>query len=421
MGGSQLGATEREKIETYLRTEFRDSAKRNGYNQVLAEAMVTITLTVYKMRNTATGEIRYVNKEQFEKLTGKKPEDSTDEGEKEKEEQETHEVDWQSRRSTVGDFLYGSRPQSNQGTLIFTQEETEDKGEWVKVKTVVSDKQLLTMTDEEALEYGFAKKIVSNEEELADFYNVSYPMTFFEASWSEEVVRFLNSTTMTSLLFLVALLALYMELQTPGIGLPGAVAVICFAILFGSKYFIGLAEWWEIALFFVGVALVLVEIFVIPGFGIAGISGIACIVISLLAMVMPHVPGPIPLPATASDWEIFERGLFALLIGFSGFILGAILLAKYFPRLPYSSRLIRVPSKSVTSAADVPGSFQSGVKAGDRGQSLSLLRPAGKARIDGKLVDVVTRGEYIQSKTPIEVIEVAGSQVVVKAVGEEKK
>ena len=383
MGGTQLGKTEREKIETYLRTEFRDSAQRNGYNPLLAQAMVTISLNVYKVQNTATGEIRYVDKEGFEKLFGKAPEDTP--------KKKTPAI--QETRLLVHPVAAGS---------------------WVKLKTVVTDEQLLTMTDTEALEYGFAKKIVNSDRDLAEFYQLAWPLKEYGITWSEHAVGFLNSSAITGLLFMVALLALYMELQSPGVGLPGAVALICFAVIFGSKYMVGLAEWWEIALFVIGLGLLTIEIFVVPGFGLPGVLGTICVLAALVVMVMPTTPGPLPLPATQYDLQVLERGLLSLAVGFLGFVAGAVVLVRYLPKVPYAGRLVLAgPVPSSASPSLPPSGTQRSGRIGQKGKAISTLRPAGKAEIDGQILDVVTEGDWIVGGREVVITNIHGSRIVV--------
>jgi membrane-bound serine protease (ClpP class) len=146
-------------------------------------------------------------------------------------------------------------------------------------KLIVDDDELLTLTADQAFEYGIARAKVKDLAGALEYLEERDDVTFagepmvLETLWSEEMVRWLNSPAVMAVLVMLALLGVYIEFSTPGIGLPGLVAVICFAIIIGSKYLIGLANWVEVALFIVGILLLLVEFFVLPGFGIAGKLG----------------------------------------------------------------------------------------------------------------------------------------------------
>ncbi|MCK4851092.1 MAG: hypothetical protein KAT11_07065, partial [Phycisphaerae bacterium] len=179
----ELKGTEREKAESPVRAEFRDSARRNGYNKLLAQSMVSMDISVYKIQHVQTGEIRYVNKRDVRLLS-----------------------DYDPRVEELGKVLptEGKKLQGRQ---------------WKYLKTVVNSKQLLTMTETEAKEYGFAKAIVKSEQEAQAYLGVSTWETW-RWDWGELVVGFLNSMAMTGLLTGVGLLALYVALNTPGFGVP---------------------------------------------------------------------------------------------------------------------------------------------------------------------------------------------------------
>jgi len=227
------------------------------------------------------------------------------------------------------------------------------------------------------------------------------------------------------ILFMIALLGVYIELNTPGVGLPGLVAVMCFAIIIGSKYLVGLANWIEVASFVVGIILLMVEIFVLPGFGVAGITGIICIMFGLFGMLVKNPPGKLPWPQGPEDWDSFLNGVLGLSFGFVGFVVLAGLFAKYLPKIPIFGRLIlATPSESSESSESAPAQFRSvtaiapnlPVEVGHKGVSISQLRPSGIARIGNKRLNVVSRGELIEANKEIIVVEIEGNSIVVKEI-----
>ncbi len=375
----ELKGTEREKAESPVRTEFRDSAARNGYDKLLAQSMVSMDISVYQIENIKTGKIRYVNKRDVRLLS-----------------------DYDPRVEELGQVLSteGKKPQGKQ---------------WKYLKTVVNSKQLLTMTETEAKEYGFVKAIVKSEQEAQAYLGVSN-WEVWKYDWGEQAIAFLNSMAVTGLLMAVGLLALYVALNAPGFGVPEVVAIVCFATIFGSKHMAGIAEWWTIALFVIGVLLLMVELLVLPGFGVAGIAGAICVMVGLLGMIMPSDPGKFPFPRTPVAWEMFWGYLRWLIGGFFAFIIGVILLAKYLPRIPKVGRLVlaEAPAAMGEDASHLPD-LAPGVDVGQTGVALGPLHPAGQVRIGQVSVDVVTEGELIDAGSEIEVVRREGNRIVVRS------
>lgn len=367
MMGGKLEGAEREKAESPVRAEFRDSARRNGYNELLAQSMVSYTIGVYKIENRKTGKIRYVDERDAKQLS-----------------------DYDSPGSSRG------------------------QKDWKYIKTVVKSNELLTMTEIEAEEYGFAKAIVQNDGDVQKYLGVSN-WELWKWDWGESIVGFINSMAMTGILMAVGMLALYVALSTPGFGVPEVVAISCFAIVFGSKYMAGIAEWWTIALFVIGVVLLLVELLVLPGFGVAGIAGGICVLVGLLGMVMPKDPGPFPFPRTPIAWETFWGYTAWLTVGFFIFVGGVILLAKYLPRIPKFGRLVLAEAPLAMAAdASRPPDIAPGVDVGQLGVAVGPLHPAGQVRIGQTTVDVVTEGELIDAGSEVEVVRREGNRIVVR-------
>jgi membrane-bound serine protease (ClpP class) len=241
-----------------------------------------------------------------------------------------------------------------------------------------------------------------------------------ETNWSEQMVSWVNSPGVMAVLVMLALLGAYIEFSTPGFGLAGIVALICFAIIVGSKYLVGMANWVEILLLLVGILLLLVEIFVLPGFGIAGILGIVGILLGLFGMLIRNAPDELPWPETSGDWQSLSSGVISLVIGFAGFVVLAWLASRYLPKLRFMSGLVLAPNPATASGparvsmTAPPQSAEPGVSIGDIGEVVSRLRPAGKARFGDALVDVVATGEFLDTGARIEIIAINGSRVVVK-------
>jgi membrane-bound serine protease (ClpP class) len=373
--GKELTGVEREKAESFTRAAFDRASEANGYPQALLRAMVTMQIEVYRVKNIKTGE----------------PE-----------------------------FFEGARLPKDPNTYDLDNKE-------LKVK----DDEILTLTASTAYEYVIARAVVKNRQGAFDFLAERDGVKFegepvvLKPNWSEQMVRWLNHPAVMGVLIMLALLGVYVELNTPGVGLPGLVAVICFVIIIGSKYLVGLANWVEVALFVVGLLLLMIEIFVLPGFGIVGSLGMLCILAGLFGMLIRNPPDRLPWPQTQLDWELFTNGVLGLAFGVAGFVVLAWLVTKYLPKLQFLSGLVLMPAvarqggEMRVSMTSPPESEAVGVKVGDVGEVVSTLRPTGKVKFGDAIVDCVAEGEFLGRGTKVKIIEIHGNRVVVKAMRKE--
>jgi membrane-bound serine protease (ClpP class) len=222
-----------------------------------------------------------------------------------------------------------------------------------------------------------------------------------------------------TILGIVALMAIYSEIQAPGLGFPAVVGIVAVGILVGSHYLIGLAQVWEIALLIIGIGLLLAEVFVIPGFGIAGIGGIICCLLSIFAMILPNAPGELPLPTTALDWSYLRGGMISLMLTILFSAVGIALLAKYLPHTPFLNRLVL--SSSGTTEPDTSFTEDSPIRRiqpGDEGTVVGTCRPVGRVLFGDDLLDAVTEGGMIESGAKVRAIRRSGNCIVIEEVAE---
>lgn len=281
--------------------------------------------------------------------------------------------------------------------------------ERIVVKGLVDSTQLITLTTEEALKYGIADTTVADFNSLLKAFNLQNATIIDEESnWAEDVVKFLNNAIVSSILIMIGFFGLFAEVKTPGWGLPGTMGIIALILFFGSSYILALASIIDIVLFFVGLVLIALEIFVIPGFGITGISGIIMVIVSLfLALAGTNLP--------YVDSSMISIAFIQLSSSLVGAILLIFLFAKFLPKTNSFSRLILADSEK-TNKGFVAANRLSKI-IGKEGVALTTLRPAGMARIDGKRIDVVTEGDYIEKGEKIIVIRSEGIKVVVVKAG----
>jgi len=221
-------------------------------------------------------------------------------------------------------------------------------------------------------------------------------------------------TALAPLLLLLGIICAYLEFKIPGASLPGIIAAICFALFFLGHYLAGLAGWEVVALFVVGLVLVLVEIlFFAHSTIVIGVVGVFLMLASILWAMIDRYPGETFLPS-GTALALPLRNLFLAIVGAT---VGIILLARYLPRTSFYRRFALMTAiPTGPSLAGAPREFASAIALtpGMEGSALTTLRPSGKARFADHVVDVVTDGEFIAADTPVTVIQTDGMRVVVK-------
>jgi membrane-bound serine protease (ClpP class) len=279
--------------------------------------------------------------------------------------------------------------------------------ERIVVEGLVDSTQLITLTSEEAYNYGIADTLVNDIDKLLSAFNLkSANKIEINQNWAEAVVRFLNNPIITSILIMIGFFGLLAEIKSPGWGVPGTAGLVALTLFFGTSYILQLASVIEILMFIIGVALILLEIFVIPGFGIAGISGIILIFASLFFSLVGGDP--------FLDFELVSRAIIQLSISLVIAIVLIFVLAKYLPKTSiFNKFVLSVSEKSVDGFSS--HSFAEDL-IGAEGIALTTLRPAGTAKINGRRVDVMTESEYVEKGKKIKVLAVDGIRVLVKEV-----
>ena len=263
-----------------------------------------------------------------------------------------------------------------------------------------------TLTTEQSLNYEMADETAESLRDVLSIYDLGEAeIVPIELNWAEHVVRLLTHPAVTSILLAVAMFGLIAEVRTPGWGLGGTLALVALGIFFGSHLVVKLAEWQELAIFAVGLGLLLVEVIVIPGFGIAGLAGVGLMLGSLVVTQL----GDFQL------WNVDE--IAAVIVRLSASMVGAFVLSlvmlRSLPRMASFNRLV-LETETRASEGYVSSSREEDELLGKEGVTVSELRPAGIALIDGRRTDVVTDGEFVAVDQAVEVVEVSGNRVVVR-------
>jgi membrane-bound serine protease (ClpP class) len=281
----------------------------------------------------------------------------------------------------------------------------------IVVDSVKQAGKVITFTTSEAIDNGYCEGKVESIEEILKLNKIeSYTLETFTLGTTEKIIAIFLNPFISGILILVIIGGIYFELQTPGVGFPLIAAITALVLYLVPYYLNGLADYWEIIALFVGVLLVLAEVFVIPGFGIAGISGIALTVVSLVLIMLNNdffnfefVPLGDIIVATFTTVGALAGGLVLLFFG------GAKLAeTKAFKRIAL------MDTQDSSSGYTVNSFSQSLIN--KKGKAQTILRPSGKVLIDGQIYDAFTRGDFIEKDSAIEVIGTEGVTLKVKKV-----
>jgi membrane-bound serine protease (ClpP class) len=274
----------------------------------------------------------------------------------------------------------------------------------VQIAGVVGQGKLLTLTTSEALTHKIADYTADTlTSALAVSGLPNADIRRASQTWAETFVRFVTHPVVSSLMMTIGMLGLLVEIRTPGFGIPGAVGLLSLGLFFWGHWIVQLAGWEELLLIAVGAVLLGLELFVIPGFGVAGLAGIVALAAGL---------GMTLIGAGATS-GVIVRALGRVAISILLAIAGGLVLLRMLPRLPFGRRLVLdVEMGAAQGYTSSPESDR--LHLGRTGTAVSPLRPAGIADLDGERVDVVSDGGFINAGAAVEVIRVDGNRIVVR-------
>jgi membrane-bound serine protease (ClpP class) len=355
-GGGQESASE--KTVSAVRTQMAALAEKNGYPRAIALAMVDADVRA------------------LEALVGAE------------------------RRIVTGE------------ELARLQEEAEAGGPTVEVESTISEEgKLLSLTAGEMERYGVSSGSPATFDELYGVLGVEAERVIELAPDSaDRIVSVITGSAFTSLLILAGLVALFLEITSPGFGIPGSVAVIAFSLLFTANFMLGRVASLELLLFMGGLVLLLLEVFVIPGFGVAGISGLVLLLSSLILSMQGFI-----VPEFDWQWDLLNRNVLLVLANTVGAFLAFAGFAYLFGRTDMFSRLKLADTQETSAGFTVQTNDVRERYLGRTGRAVSTLRPAGSADIDDERVSVESDGEWIDAGTEIEVIRVDGNRIIVRS------
>jgi len=279
----------------------------------------------------------------------------------------------------------------------------------LEVDSISTAGSVITFSTSEAIKYGYCEAQVTSIEEILERLKiVDYELKEFQLDQAEKIISIFLNPVVSGILILIVIGGIYFELQTPGVGFPLLASFIALVLYLTPYYLNGLAENWEIAMFFVGVALIAVEVFVIPGFGVTGALGIAFTIGSLILVMLDN---------DFFDFSFVdtEKIFIAVSTTLAG-LLGAVIVMFFGGvRMTQTSFFKRVALEEVQDRdKGFTANFKTESFLGRKGTAFTVLRPSGKIMIDDNVYDAFTRGDFIEKGKEIEVVNEEGTSLQVK-------
>lgn len=355
--GAEAAAAD-EKTVSAIRGQIAALAERNGHSTVIARAMVDPALEAYLVE--VNGEEQIVDRDGLQALQ---------------------------RREEAGDVVLSI------------------------VRTIVEEGSLLTLTAGEMLSLGVSAGSPANLRELTEMLNVAeQSVVRIQPGTADRIVATLTGTGFTSILILIGIVAIFLEVSNPGFGLPGTVALAAFATLFAGNMLLGRVGSIEIILFVVGIVLLIFEILVIPGFGVAGITGLTAIAASLVLALQEFI-----IPEYSWEWELAGRNVLTVFGSIALAMVVLLVLAMVIPTRPFFSRLALATTQDASQGFSAQPHTVITALLGKTGTVRSDLRPTGSVLLeDGEVITAESEGDYVERGSTVSVVKVDGNRVVVR-------
>jgi membrane-bound serine protease (ClpP class) len=395
---------ERAKLESPILTEVIDSARLNHRDERLVQAFVSVGIELWLLQHSETGQRICVDAPEYEAIFGAPPPQtipSITPGET------LNGNDSEPMTPFFDELLAGSLNEPGEDLASMLQRPSsrlrlgpDDRDEWFLVRQIISNDRLLALTPSEGVAYGLIDGGVSSEDELRAFLGAR-TVTTSRRSWSEQLTSFLVSWPVRLVLIVIFLVCTFIEMAAPGTGLFGAGAAAALLVLLVAPWLVGLAQWWDIMLVLVGLALIAAELLIFPGTIIVGAVGACCL---LAGLIGTFVSGDM---TSTEAWDDIFRGM---LIVFTAIIASVIIigvLASRFQGSRFANRFVlrsNVGSLHGDGAISGPPTNGVALPLGTRGVAITDLRPAGRVQCGDTILDAVSSGHWIERNSAITIV-----------------
>lgn len=309
----------------------------------------------------------------------------------------------------------GAKDKRKTAVMIQAQADAE-KADWTQERVIKNKNELLKLTATEAKQFGLVSAVIDGTT-IADVYALegidAAKVKEATPDWLNVFRSALQLPVVTTILVIVGFIGLILELKVPGTTVPGIIAALCFVLLFWAWAPVsGQLAWLAGLLFVLGLILILLEVFVLPGFGVAGVIGILLMLAAIVLVTLDKIP------ENGSQWIDVGKKLAVYVFALIGAGVISFLIARFLPKVPVANRMVLAPTadREAVDPTILPGAAQAASLLGAIGVAGTDLRPAGVVQFGEEFVDVVSDGGFIPVGTRVQVVEVEGTRIVVKEV-----
>lgn len=447
MFGLQEGipANERAKITAPLIAEVVDSARRHGYDEVLVQSFLTLGVETWQVRDKRTGEVHFLTEREYRALFRQAPP---------RNEEPFMASGGELNLKDSGERIYGdgpiaSPPSDGEGVVPGSNQITremqesanlslttlrspgssrpnfsqEDPDNYEYVRYATDGNAFLTLSTQGLREFGFAKAVVDNDDQLRQFTGTpAGQLARLDQTWSENLVKVMtqgvSGLAIRGVLIVLFLLCLFIELSMPGTGAFGLIALVALAGLVVPPMMINAAGWWPAVVIVAGVILILIEVLIMPGTVVTGLLGLLCVLGGLIG-TFAGAGELFPGQGEGSGADLAWAASIVLLSVFGAGV-GMYLFSRYTKYVPIVNLLVlKDPPKSGESMLSAMGAKidpDAPAKVGDEGVATTRLMPSGQAEINGELVDVVAERGAIDQGQRVRVVSATRYRVAVEVI-----
>lgn len=444
MGIKQLGEQERQKILAPLMADVVESARKHGRDELLVQGIVTTGVELWLVENLGSGQQTTVTRDEYVTLFGEEPPTGrarltsapsgvrrtpAPSGEPTEAEAPADQPPTPRALPKAGSddpvrYIPAS-PTLETLTDEVTMNQTlaatrpvisaSERGKWKLVEYVSTGTGPFVFSADDLAHFRLASATINTDEELKAYLGARNLLRL-DQNWSEGLVAFMTNQIVRAVLIVVFLIALFLEMTNPGLVLPGTVAALALVSLIAPPMLINLANWWEVAAIVGGIGLLVLEIFVLPGFGVFGIVGLLALFGGLIGTFVPE-GGMFPDTPQAQDDLLYGVVTLVLSVGTAG--IGIYFLSKHFGSLPLFGQLVlkdgAPPDEQGDELLAAMAPEESGpVQTGMRGRTVTPLRPAGRVEIADRIVDAVAEIGYIPAGAEVVVTSVSPFRITVE-------
>jgi membrane-bound serine protease (ClpP class) len=289
--------------------------------------------------------------------------------------------------------------------------ERKDRNDWSPGTDALAHPQGIDA--DAAVNYELAAHRTRHFDEVKTIYRIEGSIATARVNWALALIERLADRHVSAVLLFIGTFALFSELSSPGLGIPGFIAGVCFLLFFWANFLHGNADLLEFLLFAAGMMCILIEIFIAPGTMVFGIGGALMVVVSIVLASQTFV-----FPTNAYQLQQLPGSLLMVAGAAAGGLIGVVVLQRYLPHTPYLKRLILEPPVEAPRSDSAHGEWFASHEylLGKQGVALTPLVPAGKARFGDTLVDVISEGPLVEAGSEITVIEAVGNRIRVRAI-----